>query len=663
MRKALALLSLLVISRLAAMAALPSHVTWTTDIESKTPSSGVIKWTAAIEDGWHIYGLEMPDIKDASMPNPTTITINPAEGLVLDGTIKASVAANTHFDDLLKLNLPWYEGKVTFTQAYTLAEGCTGVNITGTINYMSCTATACTPPAKEKFSITVGEPTAVAADTVTAAATAPVVSHSSKGSGADWWQPVTMEATQGQSATPTSDSPWWVILGLGFLGGLVALLTPCVWPMIPMTVSFFLKKGRSRRRSITDAITYAVSIIVIYLVLGIAITMAFGASKLNDIATSALFNVLFFALLVVFAVSFFGAFEIKLPSRWSNAIDSKAESTTGFLSIFFMAFTLVLVSFSCTGPIIGTLLVEAVSQGSILGPALGMGGFALGMALPFGLFAFFPSMLKEMPKSGSWLNTVKVVLGFIELILSLKFLSVADLAYGWRILDREVFVALWIVLFALMGMYLLGKLRFPHDDDSKGGRVGVGRFFLATASLAFAVYLLPGLWGAPLKSISAFAPPLNTQDFNLYGGTFREFDNYDEGMQYAKDNNMPVIVDFSGYACVNCRKMEGAVFDTERVRNVIEQGYVLIKLMVDDKAPLDEPYTVQEYGGTTDIETVGEQWSYLQRHKFDISSQPYYVLLDNDGLPLAPARVYDENIDAFVVWLEQGLDNYKSKKD
>ena len=663
MRKALALLSLLVISRLAAMAALPSHVTWTTDIESKTPTSGVIRWTAAIEDGWHIYGLEMPDIKDASMPNPTTITINPAEGLVLDGTIKASVAANTHFDDLLKLNLPWYEGKVTFTQAYTLAEGCTGVNITGTINYMSCTATACTPPAKEKFSITVGEPTAVAADTVTAAATAPVVSHSSKGSGADWWQPVTMEATQGQSATPTSDSPWWVILGLGFLGGLVALLTPCVWPMIPMTVSFFLKKGRSRRRSITDAITYAVSIIVIYLVLGIAITMAFGASKLNDIDTSALFNVLFFALLVVFAVSFFGAFEIKLPSRWSNAIDSKAESTTGFLSIFFMAFTLVLVSFSCTGPIIGTLLVEAVSQGSILGPALGMGGFALGMALPFGLFAFFPSMLKEMPKSGSWLNTVKVVLGFIELILSLKFLSVADLAYGWRILDREVFVALWIVLFALMGMYLLGKLRFPHDDDSKGGRVGVGRFFLATASLAFAVYLLPGLWGAPLKSISAFAPPLNTQDFNLYGGTFREFDNYDEGMQYAKDNNMPVIVDFSGYACVNCRKMEGAVFDTERVRNVIEQGYVLIKLMVDDKAPLDEPYTVQEYGGTTDIETVGEQWSYLQRHKFDISSQPYYVLLDNDGLPLAPARVYDENIDAFVVWLEQGLDNYKSKKD
>ncbi|MGM9861129.1 MAG: protein-disulfide reductase DsbD family protein [Muribaculaceae bacterium] len=662
MRKALALLSLLVISRLAAMAALPSHVTWTTDIESKTPTSGVIKWTAAIEDGWHIYGLEMPDIKDASMPNPTTITINPAEGLVLDGTLKASVAANTHFDDLLKLNLPWYEGKVTFTQAYTLAEGCTGVNITGTINYMSCTATACTPPAKEKFSITVGEPTAVAADTVTAAATAPVVSHSSKGGG-DWWQPMTMEETQGQSATPTSDSPWWVILGLGFLGGLVALLTPCVWPMIPMTVSFFLKKGRSRRRSITDAITYAVSIIVIYLVLGIAITMAFGASKLNDIATSALFNVLFFALLVVFAVSFFGAFEIKLPSRWSNAIDSKAESTTGYLSIFFMAFTLVLVSFSCTGPIIGTLLVEAVSQGSILGPALGMGGFALGMALPFGLFAFFPSMLKEMPKSGSWLNTVKVVLGFIELILSLKFLSVADLAYGWRILDREVFVALWIVLFALMGMYLLGKLRFPHDDDSKGGRVGVGRFFLATASLAFAVYLLPGLWGAPLKSISAFAPPLNTQDFNLYGGTFREFDNYDEGMQYAKDNNMPVIVDFSGYACVNCRKMEGAVFDTERVRNVIEQGYVLIKLMVDDKAPLDEPYTVQEYGGTTDIETVGEQWSYLQRHKFDISSQPYYVLLDNDGMPLAPARVYDENIDAFVTWLEQGLDNYKSKKD
>lgn len=428
--------------------------------------------------------------------------------------------------------------------------------------------------------------------------------------------------------------------------------------MIPMTMSFFLKKGKSRRRAVLDAVSYGLSIIIIYLVLGIALTLLFGAGKLNEIATSAAFNVLFFVLLVVFAVSFFGAFDIKLPSRWSNAIDSKAEATTGLLSIFFMAFTLVLVSFSCTGPIIGTLLVEAASEASIVGPAVGMGGFALGLALPFGLFAFFPSLLKEMPRSGSWLNTVKVVLGFIELILSLKFLSVADLAYGWRILDREVFLAIWIVLFVLLGIYLLGKLRFSHDSPTE--HVSVPRFFIAVASLSFAVYLLPGMWGAPLKAVSAFAPPLTTQDFNLYGGTFREFHDYDEGMRYARDNNLPVLVDFSGYACVNCRKMEGSVFDTPDVRNLLESDYVLIKLMVDDKAKLDTPYTVEEYGGTTEIETVGDKWSYLQRHKFGINSQPYYVILDNAGRPLAPSRAYDENVDEFVGWLNTGIDNYKN---
>ena len=340
-------------------------------------------------------------------------------------------------------------------------------------------------------------------------------------------------------------------------------------------------------------------------------------------------------------------------------MDNKAESTTGMLSIFFMAFTLVLVSFSCTGPIIGTLLVEAASQASILGPAVGMGGFAIGLALPFGLFAFFPSLLKEMPQSGGWMNSVKVVLGFIELILSLKFLSVADLAYGWRILDREVFLSIWIVLFALLGMYLLGKLRFSHDSERR--HTGVLGFFLAVASFSFAVYLVPGLWGAPLKSISAFAPPLTTQDFNLYGGTFKEFHDYDEGMTYAAENNLPVIVDFSGYACVNCRKMEGAVFDTQSVRDAIENGYVLIKLMVDDKESLAKPYSVEEYGSTTRISTVGDRWSYLQRHKFGINSQPYYVLLDNQGRPLAPARAYDENVDDFLDWLNRGAEAYKSR--
>ena len=434
------------------------------------------------------------------------------------------------------------------------------------------------------------------------------------------------------------------------------MLTPCVWPMIPMTMSFFLKKTSSRKKSMGEAFTYGLSIIIIYLILGLAITVVFGAGKLNELATSAVFNLIFFGLLVVFAISFFGAFDIKLPSKWSNKIDDRAETTTGLLSIFFMAFTLVLVSFSCTGPIIGTLLVEAASQGNILGPALGMGGFALGLALPFSVFALFPSLMKEMPKSGGWLNSVKVVLGFLELVLSLKFLSVADLAYGWHILDREVFVALWIVLFVLLGMYLLGKLRFSHDSETQ--HVSVPRFFLALASLSFAVYLLPGMWGAPLKSVSAFVPPLSTQDFNLYGGVFREFDDYDAGMEYAQKNHMPVLIDFSGYACVNCRKMEGAVFDTQAVRDIIENEYVLIKLMVDDKTPLAQPYKEQENGRDILIETVGDKWSFLQRHKFGTNQQPFYMVLGNDGSPLTPAVAYDENVERFVGWLNSGVNNY-----
>lgn len=643
---------------LSAIAQRPVHVHWTTDMESSSATEGIIRWSADIDEGWHIYGLTMPDLgPDAVAPQLTVFTIDPADGLQLVGDVEPSVPAKVQFDESLKLNLPMWEGKVQFSQRFKLAEGVKGAYIRGTVEYMACTDKSCTPPTRESFDLTFGTP-APAVDaavdnvdsTVKSAAETAVTEES------DLWAPVDVDAAQ-TADSPTSQSPWWAILGLGFLGGLVALLTPCVWPMIPMTMSFFLKKGKSRRKAIIDAVSYGLSIIVIYLALGLAITAIFGASKLNDIATSAVFNVLFFILLVVFAISFFGAFDIKLPSRWSNAIDSKAENTTGFLSIFFMAFTLVLVSFSCTGPIIGTLLVEAASQASMVGPALGMGGFALGLALPFGLFAFFPSLLKEMPRSGSWLNTVKVVLGFIELILSLKFLSVADLAYGWRILDREVFVAIWIVLFILLGVYLLGKIRFSHDSPTE--HVGVFRFFLAVISFSFAVYLLPGLWGAPLKSISAFAPPLTTQDFNLYGGTFKEFHDYDEGMDYARQHNMPVIIDFSGYACVNCRKMEGAVFDTQDVRSVLERDYVLIKLMVDDKQKLEQPFTVEEYGGTTKIETVGDKWSYLQRHKFGINSQPYYVLLDDDGKPLAPARVYDENVGEFVQWLTDGVAAFK----
>lgn len=636
-----------------AVAQRPVHVTWTTSVEAKSATEGVITWAADIEEGWHIYGFS------EDSPFPTTFEVDSVAGLEFIGDIQPSAEPTIHVDETLKMKLPWWLGKVQFSRAFRIAAGMQGATLRGTISYMACTEEACTRPEHVPFEVTFGAPVADSAVDIAEeeapepAAVVPTVAADRS----DLWAPVEMPTDEAVvSETPSS---WWALLGWGFIGGLVALLTPCVWPMIPMTVSFFLKKGKSRRRAILDAVTYAMSIVVIYLVLGIAITLLFGAGKLNEIATSAVFNVLFFLLLVVFAISFFGAFDIKLPSRWSNAIDSKAESTTGLVSIFFMAFTLVLVSFSCTGPIIGTLLVEAASSASILGPALGMGGFALGLALPFGLCAFFPSLLKEMPRSGSWLNTVKVVLGFIELILSLKFLSVADLAYGWRILDREVFVALWIVLFVLLGMYLLGKLRFSHDGECQ--HVGVGRFFLAVASLSFAVYMLPGLWGAPLKSISAFAPPLTTQDFNLYGGTFKEFHDYDEGMQYAREKNLPVLVDFSGYACVNCRKMEGAVFDTPDVRAIMESDYVLIKLMVDDKAKLDRPETVEEYGQPVTITTVGEKWSYLQQHKFGISSQPYYVLLDGDGQPLAGPRAYDENVEAFIEWLNQGVETFKAE--
>lgn len=639
-----------------AFAAPTEKVKWSTEIDSLSPTEGVLKFTAVIDPTYHIYGMTH-EIDPSLQVQPTEFTFDAVDGLEFVGQPTSNIAVKRELDEVQKLEIPIYEGTVIFSQPFKWT-GKGAVDIKGKVSSMACDATSCTPPFKYSFDVMFGNSTAGVAKSEPVVATAEPVAEVSSASttlNSGWWEPVQM-----QSAEEEEQASVWMILLIGFAGGLLALLTPCVWPMIPMTMSFFLKKGRTRSKSISDAITYGVSIVVIYLVLGIGITLLFGAGKLNDIATSAVFNLIFFALLVVFAISFFGAFDIKLPSKWSNKMDSRAEATTGALSIFFMAFTLVLVSFSCTGPIIGTLLVEAASQGSLLGPALGMGGFALGLALPFALFAFFPSLLKEMPKSGGWLNSVKVVLGFIELILSLKFLSVADLAYGWHILDREVFLSLWIVLFVLLGMYLLGKLRFSHDSPSE--HTGVFSFFLAVISLSFAMYLVPGLWGAPLKSISAFAPPLTTQDFNLYGGTFREFDDYDEGMKYAQDNKLPVLVDFSGFACVNCRKMEGAVFDTGEVRDIVENGYVLIKLMVDDKAPLAKPYEVEENGSPTLIETVGEKWSYLQRTKFGISSQPYYVILNNDGAPMMPARVYDENVDAFVKWLNEGAEKYQTSK-
>ncbi|MGL4326148.1 MAG: protein-disulfide reductase DsbD family protein, partial [Tannerellaceae bacterium] len=477
------------------------------------------------------------------------------------------------------------------------------------------------------------------------------------------WTPVIEElklaGNKGETGTETTS--WLYIFLAGFIGGALALLTPCVWPMIPMTVSFFLKRSKNdRKKGIRDAMTYGISIIIIYLVMGLVVTGVFGASALNNLSTNAVFNLIFFGLLVLFAVSFLGAFELVLPASWTTKLDSKADSTTGVLSIFFMSFTLVLVSFSCTGPIIGTLLVEAASTGSAAGPAVGMFGFALALSIPFSLFAIFPTWLQGLPKSGGWLNSVKVVLGFLELALALKFLSVADLAYGWRIMDREVFLVLWIIIFTMLGMYLIGKLKFSHDSDLP--YVSVPRLFMAIISFAFALYMVPGLWGAPLKSISAFSPPLYTQDLNLYNNEVHaSYDDYEAGMAYAKKVNKPVIVDFSGFGCVNCRKMEASVWTDATVKQILENDYVLITLMVDDKTPLPEVIEIEEHGKTRKLKTVGDKWSYLQRSKFGANAQPFYVLLDAEGNPVGPSYAFDENVDNYVNFLRDGLKNFKSE--
>lgn len=631
--------------------AIEKPVSWTSEVVADGPHQGKLVLHASVKEGWHIYGLEITGVDDVTgVPDPTTVYIEPSQGLELTGLPVASITQENHFDSFMNLNLPWLTGDFTIIQAFEV-KNASGARIEGSVRYMACNESSCTPPTTYSFDHTFGSPATTKVETAVEEVATPV-QESTPAMINKWWEPV-------EIIHQTTSHSYWGLLILGFIGGLIALMTPCVWPMIPMTVSFFLKKGKSRRRSIIDAVTYSVSIVVIFLVLGILLTLIFGPGELNKIATGAVFNLIFFALLVVFAISFFGAFEITLPSKWSNAMDARAETTTGLLSIFFMAFTLVLVSFSCTGPIIGTLLVEAFSQNDIMGPFMGMAGFAIGLALPFGLFAFFPTMLKELPRSGSWLNTVKVVLGFIELILSLKFLSVADLAYGWHILDREVFISLWIVLFALLGMYLLGKLRFSHDGETS--HTSVPRFFMALISFAFAIYLLPGLWGAPLKAVSAFAPPLYTQDFNLYGGEFTEYDDYDQGMEEALKSGKPVLVDFSGYACVNCRKMEGAVFDTPVVRGILEKDFILIKLMVDDKTRLSAPVFVEEEGQRVKLTTVGDKWSYLQRHKFGTNSQPFYVMLNNEGQPLAAPCAYEENVGTFVAWLEEGMQKYRGK--
>ena len=590
------------------------------------------------------------------------------------------------------MDLRWFAKEVKFSQTIKITDP-KKFKLEGAVEFMACNDENCLPPEQESFSFdksninvektlaaisNSGKTPADETPTVepeteennVASVESPASQEEKKPevttstevtSAKELWTPVIEELKAfGDSTVSATDTSWLFIFFAGFLGGLVALLTPCVWPMIPMTVSFFLKRTKDRSKAIRDALTYGMSIIVIYLVLGLLITGIFGASALNDLSTNAIFNIIFFGLLVLFAVSFLGAFELVLPASWTNKLDSKADSTTGIISIFFMSFTLVLVSFSCTGPIIGTLLVQAASMGSKIGPAIGMFGFALALSIPFSLFAIFPNMLQSMPKSGGWLNSVKVVLGFLELALALKFLSVADLAYGWRLLDREVFIVLWIVIFAMLGMYLLGKIKFSHDSELK--YVSVPRLFMSIISFAFAIYMIPGLWGAPLKAISAFAPPLYTQDFNLYDDEVHAaFDDYESGMEYAKKQNKPVIIDFSGYGCVNCRKMEASVWTDPKVKDILEKDYVLITLMVDDKTKLPEPITIEENGKTRKLRTIGDKWSYLQRSKFGANAQPFYVLLDSEGKPLAPSYAFDEDVDKYIQFLQGGLKQFKSK--
>ncbi len=656
-------------------------VQWDIRLVGDGTDSPKVVATATIAAGYHLYSVDNP----AGGSNPLVFYFD-TKGCQTAGAPVADKAYTKEFDDVFEVDQHFYTNKVTFTQKLkpTAANYSVDVEIKGqACNDSGCTqvygskSLSGTAPTAAKASTPEGLPEKKLADTEEKAeviaedvdslhnandSLIPGVLTDGNVSNEGWWTNVEAELKEYEADTAKEGSSLLYIFIAGFLGGLIALVTPCVWPMIPMTVSFFLKTNKkSRRKAIGAAATYGGSIIVIYVVLGLAVTAIFGASALNNLATNAIFNILFFLLLVVFAISFMGGFELTLPSSWTNKMDSKVDATTGMLSIFFMAFTLVLVSFSCTGPIIGTLLVEAASTSNFVSPAVGMFGFALALALPFTLFAMFPTMLNSMPKSGGWMNTVKVVLGFLELALALKFLSVADLAYGWRILDREVFVSLWIVIFALLGVYLLGKITFPHDD--KVEKIGVTRFMLACISLSFAIYMIPGLWGAPLKAISAFAPPTYTQDFSLYEGDVHAVvDDYEEGMKLGKELGKPVMLDFSGYGCVNCRKMEAAVWTDSEIKATIDEDYVLVTLMVDEKRELPEPIKVTEKDGTQrTLRTYGDKWSYLQRSKFGANAQPFHVLVDNDGHPLAPAFVYEENIPAYKAFLRQGLNNYKKR--
>ena len=672
MKKAMSIALLLIVAMFC-KAQMADPVKFSTKFKTGSTAEAEIIFSGKIESGWHVYSTNL----GSDGPIEASFHVDKKDGVELVGKLTPRGHEISQMDNMFGTKLRFFEHSVQFVQKVKFTKP--NYSIKGYLEFGACNDEMCMPPTNVEFNYkgkspavdgesadakedaTATEALAKAdsattdASTDSAAVAAPQLDKSEM---QKLWTPVIQELAKYDK--PVSNSLLYIFLA-GIVGGFLALFTPCVWPIIPMTVSFFLKRNKDRKKAIREAITYGVSIVVIYVALGLIVSLLFGASALNALSTNAIFNILFCLLLVVFAASFFGAFEITLPSSWSNKIDQKSDETSGVLSIFLMAFTLSLVSFSCTGPIIGFLLVAVASEGSIVAPTVGMLGFAVALAVPFALFAMFPTLLKSAPKSGGWMNVLKVVLGFIELAFALKFLSVADLAYGWHILDRETFLALWIAIFSLLGLYLLGMFNFPHDDDNR--RTNVPQFFLALASLAFAFYMIPGLWGAPLKAVSAFAPPMNTQDFNLYKNEVHpRFKDFEAGMAAARLEGKPVMVDFTGFGCVNCRKMEAAVWTDAKVADLLNNKYVLISLYVDDKTPLPEQMTVKDTDGTErTLRTVGDKWSYLQRHKFGSNTQPMYILLDNEGMPLTGSRSYDEDINAYMDFLKAGLDNYNNK--
>ena len=690
MRKVLLVFQLL-LAVVMANAQMLNPVKVTSTLKTNGSAEAEIVFSCKIQPGWHVYSTGL----GADGPISASFHVNKMEGAEPVGKLKARGKEISTFDPLFEMKLRYFEGSATFVQKIKFTKPTYVID--AYLEYGACSEQNCLPPSEASIKKSGTSPAvdgkeaakdnAADASKVDAAALAkaqadslanlanaekvdstasidPAFSVEANSDDAKaWWKPVVKELQAfGGNNDITSHGILYIFI-IGFVGGLLALVMPCIWPIIPMTVSFFLKRAKNdKKKGIRDAITYGLSIVIIYLVLGLAVTAIAGPSTLNALSTSAVFNIILFLLLAIFAFSFFGWFEIKLPDSWGNAVDSKASSTTGLISIFLMAFTLVLVSFSCTAPIIGLLLVQTVTSGDWLAPTVGMFGFALALALPFTLFALFPSWLKSAPKSGSWMETIKIVLGFIELAFSLKFLSVADLAYGWHIMDREVFLSLWIVIFGLLGLYLIGKLKF--QVDAIGGDINkpmpVACIMLGLCSLAFSVYMIPGLWGAPCKAVSAFAPPINTQDFNLNNKTVEsEYKDYETGMAAAKAAGKPVLIDFTGFGCVNCRKMEASVWTDPSVADKLTKDYVLISLYVDDKTPLPQPMEVEFNGEKRTLRTIGDKWSYLQASTFGANAQPFYVAVDNEGNPLTGSFGFKEDVSAYLDFLNKGLDQYR----